>query len=290
MNSSRPDRIYGPDDFVNDAQARTYRVLSRLMRGADASKLIRGGGYIEDTAILGTGGTARYYRPGETRSPSNGDGTANYRYGFRFIEADKSWTEQQIKAQGGSDMLTKFKNFRKILDIQLHTMKCGFMENAFWARPDANLMESQSPTDGKGAIYSIPAMVNHSTNTLPVANSTSGSSAFTTIGNIAPTGANANWQNAVGSYSGPNPESPTQGLFAAFDSVTFDIGFEAVPGLSTYKDNVEFSKLAIFTSKKGRTLYQGQIRERKRRFRQPTRATAGGDEIQLPTVFRCRLQ
>ena len=44
--------------------------------------------------------------------------------------------------------------------------------------------------------------------------------------------------------------------------MTFDIGFEAVPGLSDFKSNDAFAKLAIFTSKAGRTLYQGQLRDR----------------------------
>lgn len=231
------------------------------MRGQDPGKLIRGGGYVEDMAILGTGGAARWYRPSEVRSPSNGEGTANYRYNFRFAEADKSWNQQQIKAQAGGDNLTKFKNFRKVLDMQLHTAMCNFLETAFWAPPDANLMESLAPTDGKGAAYSFPALVNHSTNTLPVANSTSGSSAFTTIGNISPA-TNANWQNQVGTYNSGNLDSATDGLFTAFDSMTMDIGFESVPGFSAFRDTTEFAKLGIFTNKQGRMKFIGQVRDR----------------------------
>lgn len=230
------------------------------MRGQDVNRLIRGGGYVEDMAILGTGTSARWYRPSETRSPSNGEGTANYRWNFRFAEVDKSYNEQQIMGQAGTGV-AKFKNFRKVLDMQLQTGMVEFLENAWWAPPDANLMESTSPTDGKGAAYSIPALINHSTNTLPPANSTSGSSAFTVIGNINPA-TNPNWKNQTGSYNTGSLDSETDGLLRGFDDLTFDMGFESVPGLDAFKSDDSFAKLAIFTTKSGRSQYQGQLRSR----------------------------
>ncbi len=270
------DRVYTKEKFINDASDRKFQVLRRLVRGQSPDMIAKGGTGVEDLAILGTGGNARYYRPSEVRTPTNGEGTAKYSYYFRFWENDKSYNEQQIKANGTG--LGGFKKFEKILMTQGITDHMNFAETQFWNAPDANLMESSSPSDQKGAVYSIPTLISESANTLPVSNSTSGSSAFTTIGNISPVTYNQ-WQNQRETYDSANLEDSSNGLFAAFDKMVLDIEFDAVPGYNAYMESDQLAKLAIFTNKDGRTRYQGLIRDRNADLRSGPQDPAYGSPV-----------
>lgn len=238
--------------------------------------LVKGGTGVEDMAILDVGGNARYYKPSEVRTPTNGEGTAKYSYYLRFLENDKSYNEQQIKANGVG--LGGFKKFRKALMTQLYTDHINFLETQFWAAPDNNLMESSSPSDSKGRIFSIPALISESTTTLPPANGTSGSAAFTTIGGISPS-TYTNWQNQRETYDSGNIDDATNGLFASFDKMSLDIEFESVPGYDAYMETDSLAKLAIFTNKDGRTRYQGQLRDRNADLRSGPQDPAYGSPV-----------
>lgn len=244
--NTREARATGPDEILNELTKQKY-LIGKLSRDAGALA-VAGGSELRDTVKISAYSNARTYRPGETRNPSRGDSDKVIVSPWRLHETDRLVTEAEMQTNKG-DQFAKFKNLEKSVKVDLWTDLCNYMETQLWAVPNATNMESL--TIQPGQMYSIPVFITESGRRPP--------SWTTTIQQLDPT-TETNWQNAVATYDSANPDSATDGIFAAFDDAMAQIDFEAPQGFEDYMANDDLNGLVICTNRDGYNLYQALCR------------------------------
>jgi len=227
----------GPDQIVNDAIKNTY-LISRTLKGMQASDVVQSGVRIIDRIQLSDVGTAQFYSPNDPFVIQNVSALREQRVEWRFIADYYSWEEHEVVLNSG-DQQTFYKNLLKGKRQQRDTSVFNKMENAIWGNADNAEMENA----GGKLPYSIPAFVTENTNGLPTG--------FTTVMGISPA-ESPNWDNQRESYDPTDLTNPDTGLVQAFDRMFMKVRFRAPRNIEQSITSDDLKQTVIATSMNGR--------------------------------------
>lgn len=241
-----PQVLTGTDSLVNEAQRANY-LLKWLLSGDQLGRL-QGGKYIQDWILTDAGNTASFYTPGDARTYSNPNATANHQIDWRFLEDHMTFLESDVDLQGVGNMtraarMQVYKNIVTVKEKRLATSMSGKMEDALLAAPTSSTMEGSTTSTTQP--YSIFTFVNEygatstTGNTSEVAadgvNPYGGTrmSTFATVANLSQS-SNAAWRCWQAAYQNAAPTSAATNvanndLFDALSRMTKYTTAEALP-------------------------------------------------------------
>ncbi len=245
------------EKVVNELAKNTY-LLKRFLKGVDPSEVLQGGSTIKDQIFLDMTSTYEQVLPNEDSNFTNPQVLTEWEINWRYGQDHMSWTDQQIELNEG---LTKparhqqYKRHKRTIEQRMWTSMLNGMEDELFATPNANTMEAA----GGRAPYSLPCFINEETNGLfgSVTTATPGGT-WTTIEGIAPA-TYTRWKCQQEAYTNFDANDAAN-VFAAFDSMFWDVHFEAPGTKEEYFENPRLYRQFIACSKAGITKYQQLLR------------------------------
>jgi hypothetical protein len=165
--------LSGPKALVNAAQKNNYATISRMWRGTDMAKILRGGSSIQERILNSVVRRSTSYLPGQPLQYGQTNPGLQLDYGWRFHMHPLSWQDELLVLQGASDMNSdaRFAVWKRVMDqllAEFWTEISNYYEELLWGKPTL-AMEGLSGLD----MGSIPKFVNEHTNGLFVDNSVS---------------------------------------------------------------------------------------------------------------------
>lgn len=188
--------LSGPKAFINAAQKNNYATISRMWRGTDMAKILRGGTSIQERILTSVQRRSQAYLPGQPLNYSQSTPGTQLDYGWRFHMHMLGWQDETLVLQGAADMNEEARMmvWKRVMDQLLSefwTEVSDYYEELLWAKPTLS-MEGLSGLD----MGSIAKFVNEYTNGLFVDSTVS----MTTNGLQSPASI-ANWRCQKFAYS-----------------------------------------------------------------------------------------
>lgn len=158
--------LSGKDAFINAAQKNNYGIISRMWRGTDMSRILRGGQYIEEQILTSVRRRSQTYLPSEPLNYVQSDPGTQLIYGWRFHMHHLAWQEELLVLQGTGDMtegarMEVWKKYLKKLHAEFWTEVSDYYEELLMSKPSADSEGITGRSSG-----SIPMFVNEYTNGL----------------------------------------------------------------------------------------------------------------------------
>lgn len=259
--------IRGPKSFINAASKHTY-FMSRLIAGRFANKkLLRGGANIKFSIFFDGNGTGEWYLPGQPQNYPNPQRLIQATDHFRFNRVSMTWTEQEFilnQSSGGTGQFQQFVDIKAFKEALMWTEKWKLMEESLWAQPDKDTME------GDTAAHTRPKSIMVHVNEDPNGQWGSGwyaAKTWTTKAGINPTDPEVMGQYQPQRALYTNATGGAEGnIISAMDDLWQDVQFEAPTMHREYFENPSIRSQMIVTSKRGRTIYMGLLRNHQDRF------------------------
>lgn len=223
-----------PKDIISDAVLHTYAVKD-MLRGKGESEVVKSGTKLTDRIQLQTGTQFGFYDPNEVFSPSIEDVLTKIESPWRFAKDCWGFTDHETMLNEG-DRLVQYKSLRDSKRQASTISLYNGIENALWATPDTNTMESQTNTGGRP--YSIRAFVTEDGNA---------PSGFTTIQQVNPT-TFPKWKNQVQNYAYASIDST---LPTALEALWRKCKFESPDNKDSYFKETKFNKFKVYTNLDG---------------------------------------
>ena len=291
MTATGPAIYTGPEQVVNEAVRQNY-LLRRFLRGKEGTSVCQGGTKIKDSIILDEDSTFQYYQPNETFTWRNPDILSEWEIDWRFAVDHMAWTDQEVELNSGgglsrSGRFQVFKDLKRVKEQRLYTSFLNGIEDALFAVPNANTMETSSGTNP----YSLFAFMNQGTSNLwGDGSSANHANVFGTLQTLDP-GTKTKWQHQQSGYTngaGDHLISNTdRGLMAAFDDMYYKVKFQAPPTQKEYFESDNLFRQVILCSRNGINTYSAQLRASQDRFAAPSmqdpaflKPTYGGIELE----------
>lgn len=260
MQTTDPLTLTSASDFINEAALRNY-TLSRFIDGFDMTEMLQGGTKIRDFIMRTDASTFTFYKSGASFSWQNPQVMTSWEAPWRFGLDQMAWNEAEVLLQGGDfDRMTNdamfdvFKSIKKKLEARMWTSMMNGMEAALWSKPNKDTMEAAN-----GDVpYSIPALVNESTNGL----FTDGTTTWTTVQQLDPT-TETYWVpvRLTYNYSDYLDTNNTQdGLILGFERMIHKLSY-SLPPRGTEFFEVSQKRQFIATSLGGVIVYKDALRK-----------------------------
>lgn len=246
---STDEKIITPTtDILNDAVKNNY-LLKEMLRGQGDDMVVSAGSRLSDRIMLEDNGSFAFYQPNDVFSPSATNVLTSISIEWRFARSFYTYTDEEIMLNEG-DQLVQYKRHKKVLEQAAHTSMFNGMEDALFAYPNANSMESAGQS-GKVA-YSIAAFIDE----IGTDHHWPG---FTTIMTVDPA-TEPRWRNQIATYDPAAPHDEDDGIVAGMDKLWEDVRFESPDTASEYFENDALRRLKILTNTEGRLLYKRSLR------------------------------
>lgn len=234
VKSTQEDKFTDPRELINDAVFRTY-TLTNMMKGRGEAEVIRGGASITDRIQLATGSSFEFYLPNAQFTPTDEDTLTKLQAAWCFCKDSWAWTDQEIILNNGDKALMWVDlTFSKRQACEISTI--NGMEQALWATPNQNQMES---LNNASRPYSIPAFI--AENGIQPANWT------TTILQADPTQLTY-WRNQAANYASAAIDTT---LVPAMESIFRQCRFESPESKEEYFRSTKYEKQKIYTNNDG---------------------------------------
>lgn len=283
--SQGPAWLDSAEAVINDVSQNTY-TWTRLIKANAMEDMIQGGDEITNRVYLSGTSTFQRYNPNATFSYPTLQPGVNWTIPWAFGMFSVAWNKQIVGLN--KNQFTKTARAQKYKDVlrQLHqnawTMTCTDMEAELWALPNADLMESTSPSDARQPL-SIPALINEFTNGLPTAACDASGTLWTTKQQIAPATYGAwvpnqqgyTYAKAAGGVLLPDTAALCAPLFLALSGAFMDTQFDRLPKTPEYAEK-STSPNFIGASKWGIQIMEHALRISQDRFFGMKAGNAGG--------------
>lgn len=242
--------LTGPDKIINDAQLLNYNLLSRFVKGRDASDIVRGGPHIKEARMYDGTSTATFYLPGQNRALTNPQRINEVSSAWRFLKDSMTWTEQEfvLNPQGGRSTSDYFKSVRKAKEMGLWTSKLGKMNAGLFTSPHSASGSMETQASATPLPYSLFAIASEDTTNYHA-------SGWVTVAGIDPA-SDDTWRPQVARYNNLDLTDSAlahTGLLEQLHSMVLSLGYKAPPNKEAYFSNIGFQRTSIFTSKLGVT-------------------------------------
>lgn len=230
--ASGPQFLSGTDNIVNNVSARSF-LLGKFLRDKPASRILMGSNKIRETLYLIPKRTFRMFNRGQSVNFSNLQKDINVEYDMRFGLDEIVWDEYEYKSQSdgltGSRLVTKYKDMAASKQQGTWDSVIQGMEDQLVLPPNgaAKFAAMESGTGSPNLMYSLPVFVHEN-----ASNSGGFDSNWTTVGQVNQSTHGTYWDNQRVTYDATDPADNNDndtGLFNAFDEISIDIGFEALP-------------------------------------------------------------
>ncbi len=282
----RDKQIHSPDDILNDALKSNAPLMKRMLKGKSAYQVVQSGDRIVAHIQLTDSGTAGWYTPNDTASPTMTSTMRGVAVNWRFLRAFKARTEQEIMLASGDDA-TRFFNLRKQGKQEMYTSMLNTFQSSLWAEASTADMES----DGGTKPYSIQMFVNTGVDTVHqlLANYTTTVGANTALVQTLNPALNANYRNQTTTYSASDPGDQYNGIVAGFDTMWHKVRFASPGTKKEYETEEKYQKQCIFTNLEGRTKYIQFTRGNNDRMANVGAFTAEVDYSGIPVEYESEL-
>lgn len=242
VRDTGPAIVTSAESIVNDQQLTNYQTLGYLSRGQKMSEIVQGGSKLQDTIFLRNENRSRYYQEYEAQTYQYVNSGTNWEVYWRKWMTDISIPEDLILLNAGAQYTAKHRaqQYKSIWFQKQQEAMSGaadFQEQALWAVPEVNEMESATGRK----MYSIPCFINEYPNGLPDATHPGG--AWTTKMGINPV-TEPNWKPQQFTYADVLPSTATvathgtafnsSSLIAVMDKAWDKLNFRPPPHSKEY--------------------------------------------------------
>lgn len=262
MASQGPAWASGPEEFVNEAQRRTY-TMSRIIAHKNIVEYVQGGDQITDTIYFDVKSTTQRYNPGGDVDRTNPQTGTSWTVDWSFLHAHMTWNKQEIGLNRDTTTqkyrAQRYKSVMYQKHQNLYTDVCNTIEDEFWAVPDHATMEAAATPGNPKIPYSIPVFNNEFANGLH-------SGMSSTVMGIDPA-AQTKWQNQAAAYTFATTSALTAAtIFPPLSSLVRKMQFGPLPKYEQYGTKTR-SPHVIFASDQGMQNYEHALRVNQDEFR-----------------------
>lgn len=255
LAATRDVRMVPKEVLLNEVTKNTYFFFSSMMKGAE--KRFKGGTKLVDKIQGESPGTFSFYSPNDEFSPEQVDTLKPIEVNWAFAQSHYVLIKETASLNQGDP--NAYLDYVKSLEQGCVVDTVNGMEEALWATPNFNTMETSS-ADPRVA-YSILCFV---TKDGEMPSSTNGGVAettdWTTLESLDVT--SNNWfKNKFGTYSLTTPDDPDDGLINAFDDMILQVKFEVPDALRKWSEDEGLQKFVICTNRDGITYYKARLRQ-----------------------------
>jgi hypothetical protein len=281
------DILITPKDVLLNESTKESYVYDLLFTDMDVNKAFRGGTKLVDRIQASSGSRGSFYNPNDGITPSQTDTLVSVEYPWAFYQNHYAYVEETTGLNAGDP--AAYVNLQKSYEGDCMVNTVNDLDSALFALPNQTLMEAASTGDDNARVaMSILAFVTRDGEVPAAGNGgiESGSSAWTTIGQINPT-TNDWWKNKFKTYTAANVADLGDGLLPAFDDIVIQTNFPMPTALRPWSDpkNTAQRKVNIFTSRNGIVVYNQVLRSINDRMASFTDPAINGPQFRgLPMV------
>jgi len=252
LKATRDVRMVPKETLLNETTKNTYFFFSKMMKGAEDS--FRGGTKLVDKIQGSAAGTFSFYNPNDEFSPSQNDTLVPIEVNWAFGESHYVIIRETAALNSGDP--NAYLDYVKSLEQACVVDTVNGMEEALWAGPNPDTMESSTATTREA--YSIPCFVTRD-GLEPSGSIDNATDPWSTIETVDPS--NDTWfKNKFGTYTASDPTHAVTGLIPAFDDIVLQTQFETPDPLTKYSESESAQKNVIVTNRDGIVAYKKALR------------------------------
>lgn len=248
--ATREKMARDPSKLINQSSKYRNYFWPKMLRGLSTKQLFRAGTKLQDRIRLSIQNNFQFYSPTGEFSFTSSNGLVSMEMNWRCWLTYMTWTDHELVLNSGESEKEKYKDLRRVKELELEQGFWEGAEDALWATPNAATMESGhilEPGAVAGQTYSLRAFVTKDGLAPSSTNGGVDGADWTTVMGIT-VSAQTNWRNQVEQYDSANFE---QDILDHCDLMWLKVQWEAPESATQYMEETRLNKLVIPASMTG---------------------------------------